>query len=274
MAESTGRIDFDSNIPYYVQLINHLKAQIKNGIWKPGDQFPGEHELGREYGVSRTVIRQALAEMEQEGLILRRKGKGTYVAQPKIAESLAQKLTGFYQDMTERGLKPVTQVLHQRVTPANERTALYLEITPGTLVVDIMRLRFVNDAPIQVVTSYIPYALCPKVAEVDLTNRSLYTFLENECGLLLSHGKRFIEAVAANESEAKLLQVKRGAPLIMLDSVSYLEDCKPVEYYHALHRGDRSRFEIELVRVRNQGNPLDELRNKVGNLPRSNDIIP
>ena len=99
-----------------------------------------------------------------------------------------QKLTGFYQDMAERGLKPVTQVLHQGVEPASEKVARYLEIEPGEKVIEILRLRFINDEPIQLVTTYIPFKLCPPLATVDLTDRSLYEFLETEAGSFLRRG--------------------------------------------------------------------------------------
>jgi GntR family transcriptional regulator len=243
-------IEFESPIPYYVQLINLLKGQIQQKIWKPGDKIPGEPELCELYGISRSVVRQALQELEDDGLILRRKGKGTFVAYPKIGESLAHKLTGFYHDMLERGLRPTTQVLHQRVIPAPEDISNTLEISPGTPVVDIRRLRSVNNEPIQLVTSYLPYALCPQLAEVDLTDRSLYDFLE-ECGLRITRGRRFIEAVEADEEAARLLHVRRGQAMVMLNSVCYLANGTPVEYYLALHRGDRTRFEVELVRVPN-----------------------
>ncbi len=82
-----------------------------------------------------------------------------------------------------------------------------------------------------------------------MTNRSLYEYLEKECDIFIDKGQRYIEAVLANEHEATLLGIERGAPLLMLDSVSFSEDGRPIEYYHALHRGDRSRFEVELVRL-------------------------
>jgi GntR family transcriptional regulator len=261
-------IDFTSNIPYYVQLIELLKDMIQGKTWKPGGKIPGELELCDSYGVSRTVVRQALRELELHGLLVARKGKGTFVAEPKINESLAQKLTGFYQDMLERGLQPVTVVLHQRVIPCPDTIAVHLQVPPGSEVIDINRVRSVDDAPIQLVNSFIPYDLCPKLATVDLTNRSLYQFLEDEGGLRIVRGRRLIEAVAANESEARLLQVDRGSPLVMLDSISYLADGRPIEYYHAVHRGDRSRFEVELVRSRNPDQPLE-----TDNLPRSNTLI-
>ena len=249
-SDPPNRINFESNIPYYVQLIALIKENLRQQVWKSGDRLPGEPELCAAYGISRTVVRQALRELELEGLIVRRKGKGTFVAEPKISEGLAQKLTGFYQDMVERGLKPVTQVLHHEVVPASARIAQYLDIPVGTAVVDIQRLRFINDEPILLVSSYLPHELCPKLATVDLTNRSLYEFLEKECGLFIARGRRYLEAVAAGETEARLLQVERGAPLVRLESISYSENGTPVEYYLALHRGDRSRFEVELVRNR------------------------
>lgn len=252
------QINFESHIPYYIQLMDILKEQIRTAKWLPGDQIPGEQELCSIYNISRTVVRQALLELELDGVINRRKGKGTFIAEPKISEGLVQNLTGFYQDMIERGLKPVTSVLHQVVVPANEKVAIFLAIQPGTEVIDIQRLRYINDEPIQLVTTYIPYAVFPPLATVDLTDRSLYAFLEKEGGIFLTRGRRYIEAVLANETEANLLDIERGAPLLMLDSVSYIESGQPIEYYHAVHRGDRSRFEVELIRVRDQSKLVQE----------------
>lgn len=244
------KINFESNIPYYIQLIDILREKVQLGIWVPGDQIPGEQDLCELYQVSRTVVRQALGELELEGVVNRRKGKGTFISQPKISEGLVQKLTGFYQDMVERGLKPGTKVLHQNVSPSNEKVARFLNIKPGDEVIDIQRLRFINEEPIQMVTTYIPFGICPALAKVDLTNRSLYEFLEQECSVFLARGIRYIEAVLANETESLLLGIERGAPLLMLDSISFSEDGQPIEYYHALHRGDRSRFEVELLKMR------------------------
>jgi GntR family transcriptional regulator len=228
--------------------MNLMQSMIQNKNWNPGTQIPAEQDLCEDCGVSRTVVRQALHELEVKGQIVSRKGKGTFVASPKISESLVQGLTGFYQDMVGRGLKPTTRVLHLRVIPCKENISQFLGIEAGSAVVDISRLRFIDELPIQLVNSFIPYSLCPQLAGVDLTDRSLYQYLEDECGLLITHGKRFLEAILASEQEAKLLQVERGAPLVMLESISYLADGLPIEYYRAVHRGDRSRFEVELVR--------------------------
>jgi GntR family transcriptional regulator len=263
-----GKINFESHIPYYIQLMDILKEMVQSGTWVPGDQIPGEQDLCELYEVSRTVVRQALRELELEGVIIRRKGKGTFISQPKISEGLVQKLTGFYQDMVERGLKPVTKVLHQNVTPANEKVARFLNIKPGEEVIDILRLRFIYEEPIQMVTTYIPFELCPALASVDLTNRSLYEFLEQECGVFIAKGIRYIEAVLANENESSLLGIERGAPLLMLDSISFSESGQPIEYYHALHRGDRSRFEVELLRMRESDTKNLELGSNFSGTPK------
>ena len=152
-------IDFDSNIPYYVQLIEVLKTGIGQGIWQPGERLPGEHELCETYGISRTVVRHALHELELEGLIIRRKGRGSFVAEPKISESLAQKLTGFHQDMTERGHNPVTEVLQLAVVSASKKVANYLALELGDPVIELERLRSVQGEAIVLVTSYLPLSL-------------------------------------------------------------------------------------------------------------------
>ena len=242
-------IDFESHIPYYHQLLEIIKIKIKEGTWSPGDRIPSEAELCDTYGVSRTVVRQALRELESENIIIRRKGKGTFVAKPKISEGLIQKLTGFYQDMTERGLVPGTKVLFQQIVPANQKIARYLDIPLGTEIVDIKRLRFIHDEPIQLVTTYIPRYLSPDLVNVELSKRSLYEYLETENGIKIARGIRYIEAVLANKEEADLLEIDEGDPLIMLDSVSYTETGQAIEYYHAIHRGDRSRFVVELIRL-------------------------
>ena len=261
-------INFESHIPYYIQLMDILKEKAHLELGSPGDQIPGEQDLCELYGVSRTVVRQALRELELEGVINRRKGKGTFISPPKISEGLVQKLTGFYQDMVERGLKPVTKVLHQNVSPSNEKVAHFLNIKPGEKVIDILRLRFINEEPIQLVTTYIPFEICPALASVDLTNRSLYEFLETEAGVFIAKGRRYIEAVLANESEAVLLGIERGAPLVMLDSISFSENGQPIEYYHALHRGDRSRFEVELLRSRESDSKTVELGQNFSDVPQ------
>ncbi|MCS6828222.1 MAG: GntR family transcriptional regulator [Caldilinea sp.] len=262
-----AHIDHFSPIPYYIQIKNIIRDLIEHGEWKAGDSLPSELELCQIFGVSRTVIRQALQELTYEGLLVRERGRGTFVAEPKLSESLVQRLTGFYQDMADRGHPPITQVLMQELVPAGPKIAAYLQVEAGAPLIRLDRLRFVKGEPIVLVSTFLPHHLCPQVMHADFTRQSLYVFLERECGLFIVRGRRFIEAVTANEYEARLLGVTKGAPLLKLESVSYLEDGKPIEYYYAFHRADRSRFEVELVRVKE---PVKSTESAA--LPRSNDL--
>ena len=103
----------------------------------------------------------------------------------------------------------------------------------------------------------------------DISDRSLYAFLEEECSIFIAYGRRFIEAVFASETEARLLEIDIGAPLILLNSVSYLEDGTPIDHCHALHQGDRSRFEVEIVRIREQ----DMINDITKNLKNNHQVI-
>jgi len=265
-------IDRNSPIPYYIQIIHILRQQIEEGNWGPGFHLPGELDLSQIFGVSRTVIRQALAELVNQGLIVRERGRGTFVTKPKIRESLVQRLTGFHHDMVDRGYEPETQVLELEITPASSRVASKLQIPEGEPVLKLTRKRSIEGVPIVLVTTYLPYKLCPGLEKEDFEKQSLYEILERKYGLSIASGRRTVEAVAANEHEAQMLKIGKGAPLILLESISYLEDGIPLEYYHAVHRGDRARFEVELVRYREVGEnrkPLGE----VADLPRGNVLI-
>lgn len=246
------RIDPLSYIPYYAQVREALREAIEQGDSTPGEQLPSEIELCRLFDVSRTVVRQALIGLEHEGLLVRRKGRGTFIARPKIGENLFQEPTGFYQDMVGKGQTVVSQVLQQHVMPSSPKVALDLQIEAGAPVIHIDRVRFINNEPIVYVSTFLPHDLCPGAAEIDLTHQSLYAYLESAYGLVIARGRRIIKAVIASEYEALLLGIATGAPLIALDSVGYLEDGTPIEQYHALHRGDRSVFLVDLIRQREE----------------------
>jgi GntR family transcriptional regulator len=270
MFEPKKKIDFSNLIPYYIQLIGILKESIENGELETGQRLPSEPELCHIYGVSRTVIRQTLQEMAYQGLIERKKGKGTFITGPKINERFVQKLSGFYQDMIDRGYKVHTQVLRNEVIPATDKVAECLKIDVNAPVYCVDRLRFVNDEPIVLVTTYLPGDKVPGLEKFDLGNQSLYAVLEREFGIVLSHGRRTIEAALASKHEASMMNIKEGDPMIVLNSITYLEDGAPIEYYHAVHRGDRSRFEVELFRIKESDELQNSVKSQASVLPASN----
>ena len=243
-------IDRSSPLPLYAQVHRGLEARLAGGEWRPGDRIPGEPERCKEYGVSRPVIRQALQELAMEGAIVRRKGLGTFVAEPKVvSRSLVHSLVGFYQDMEQMGLATETRVIEQTLLPAGEKVGARLRTDVLTPVVKISRVRSVGGHPVVLVNSFLPYALCPGLIQADLRHQSLYAFLEQEYGLRIAAGRREIEAVLASEEEGRLLEVERGAPLLRLESVSFLEDGQPMEYFNGVFL---SRFVVELGRQTNE----------------------
>lgn len=242
-------IDRDSVIPYYYQLKESMKNLIEDNELHEGEQIPSEAELCRDFGVSRTVVRQALNELVSEGLLTRRKGKGTFVARPKIIGSLMQNLYGFHKDMVGRDLNIQNKIMEYSVVESSKKTSEKLQINPGEEIFKLVRLRFVNREPIVYVTSYIPCRLCPGLADEDFSKQSLYATLEEKYGLEIARSRRTIEAVAATDDVANLLDIDSGAPLLLLKSVSFLKDGTPMEYFEAKHRGDRNGFEVELIRI-------------------------
>jgi GntR family transcriptional regulator len=242
-------IDRASPVPYYHQLKDSLKDNILSCTWLPGTTLPSEADICEAFGVSRITVRQALAELEVEGLVRRERGRGTFVAEPKIRERIVGHLTGFYEDMTAQGLEPQTRVLNKSVVEAPPSLAEILEVMPGVPLIRIERLRMISGEPVLLSVTHIPEAICPNLTSEDLEKQSLYALLEKRYGVQIARGRRVIEAIAASENDAGLLGVANGTPLVLIKSITYLSDGRPVEYYEAKHRGDRTRFEVEVVRV-------------------------
>lgn len=247
MAAIESRIRRDVPIPYYYQLMQLLQEEIDGGTWSTGEPIPSEHDLCSMYGVSRTVVRQALGTLVASGYLYRVKGKGTFIAPRKLDEKFIQRSDGFYREMTSRGLSVSSTVLEQEVVVPPPHVRHLLDLADDGQAVKIDRLRAVDGQILLFVQTFIPHQLCPDLAEQDLTDRSLYGLLRDRYDLAVASGKRTVEAVLAHPPLSSLLEVRKGAPLLKIESVSYLSNGSPLEYYEAWHRADRSKFEIEMV---------------------------
>jgi GntR family transcriptional regulator len=243
------QIDYDSPVPYYSQLKQILLEKIHQEVWKVGEALPTQIELCDQYGVSKAVVRQALKSLEDEGRITQRRGKVACVAEPKISGRLLQNLSGTFQDMIELGYYPTTKIIKNHLVPANPKVAQRMGIPEGTQVIELERLRFIKEEPFVIIVSYLPYTLCPEILHVDLTGKSLLEELKNQYGIVLTSSKRSIEAVIATEYEAKLLNVKKGAPLLLFTSASLMRGGEPVGTTEALFRGDRAKFDVEVGQI-------------------------
>jgi GntR family transcriptional regulator, N-acetylglucosamine utilization regulator len=240
------RIDRRGATPFYHQLKEILLGTIGSG-WVAGDKLPSESELCLRFGVSRTVVRQALDEMEREGLVYKIKGKGAFVTGQKFDASFAQRAAGFHESMTSRGHVVRSQILAQDLIPASVHVARVLELDVDEPVVAVDRVRSVDGVPIQVVRAWMPHRLCPGLEDVDLRDASLYAVLERRYGLRPHHGWRTIEAIAMSEADAARLSVAPASPALLVVSVTRTEAGVPFEHFSAVYRGDRSRFDIQVM---------------------------
>jgi GntR family transcriptional regulator len=242
-------IDKASTIPYYRQLKEILCEEIAQRGLRSGDRLPGDHQLCEQYGVSRPVVRQALSELQHEGVLERVKGRGTFVASQLTSQSLVQSLTGLHDDVAAMGRTLRSEVRTLQVTAADPDVAGRLEIPAGTAVVTVERLRFVDDEPWVYALSHVPAALAPDLVDQDLREQSLYALLERRYGLRLVRSRRVVEAHSASAQMARDLGLPRNGAVLKLTNVSYGTENRPVETFVAYHRGDRSRFEVELERA-------------------------
>ena len=238
-------IDRTSLIPFYHQLKSLVVEQISWDGLAPGDRLPSDHELCERYGVSRTVARQALGELESEGVLVREKGRGTFVAQPKSAQGLVQSLAGLHDDVASHGMTLRSEVRRLETVPAPVDVARDLQIATGAPVLLLERLRFISDLPWVLVTTYLPADLIGGLEQEDLEHGSLYEIMDRH-GVRPVKGRRSIEARVATAGLARDLGLAKGAAVRFLSSVGLTGAGRPVEVFHAFHRGDRTRFEVEL----------------------------
>jgi GntR family transcriptional regulator len=240
-------IDRRSPIPFYFQLTKLLTGQIESGRWAAGERLPSEPAICEQFGVSRTTVRQALAQLEAEGLIRREKGRGTFVAERRAGGWLLQSAHGFYEEAERAGHSVRSRVLRRAVKPLPPWAADALLQRPGSDGVTVERLRSMDDRLVMYVVSYFPADVAGTLLEADLETTSLYRILEERQALTVSGGRRVVEAARAERNLAKLLEVETGAPLLYVEAVSWDDRLQPFECYRAWHRADRTKIEVQVV---------------------------
>lgn len=233
-------------VPLYYQLKQNLLAQMQAGALPPGEMLPPENEMCRQLGVSRPTVRQALGELVQEGYLVRRKGKGTFVCPPPVTGRFFQRLQSFNAEMTQKGLCPSTQVLRCEKLTGRAEIAVNLGLPPGEALLHIKRLRLADCQPLVVVDTCLPYGPFRWLMHENLTHDSLYDLLEAK-GTRVDRVTRQIEAISAAPEDARLLQTEPGKAVCLVKSLASVGST-PVEYSVARYRGDRNKFTVELFR--------------------------
>jgi GntR family transcriptional regulator len=244
----TADIDRRSPIPFYFQLARLLRDAIVAGRWEPGSRIQSEPELCAQFGLSRSVVRQALATLEVEGLVRRIKGRGTFVADARSRSWLLQSSEGFFHEEVDRmGLSVTSEVLRAEVAELPAWAAGALGKSQGSRGAVLERLRWVDGRLALYVLNYLPEQLAEAVFAVDAEGGSLYEQLAARHGLRVFGGRRVLEAVSANARLAEVLDVDERAPLAHIESVSWDTDLQPFDCYQAWLRTDRMRVEIQVL---------------------------
>ncbi|KAA9029976.1 GntR family transcriptional regulator [Niallia endozanthoxylica] len=238
-------IEKNSPIPIYYQLAELIQEEIESGNLQPGDALPSEREFAEKYQISRMTVRQALNLLENNGKLYRIQGKGTFVSEQKIEKHLLG-LTSFTEDMTARGLKPSSRLLQFEIIPATLHIANQLYIKEYDPVYEIKRIRLADDVPMALETNYISANLLKGLTE-QIINQSLYAYMEAQ-SIIIESASQTIESSLAEEMEANFLKVKVGAPVMLIQRNTFLQNGTPVELVKSIYRADRYKFTIQMGR--------------------------
>ncbi len=233
--------------PLHTQIRDLLRARILDGTYQPHDKLPSEKELMDRFGVSRITVRHALSTLETEGMVFKIPGKGAFVSKPKPAQELAR-LQGFAEAMGGKGYQTCNRVEGIRSLPASAAVATAFALEPGTPVVEIRRVRYLDQLPVSFDTTYVTAAIGQRLAKEDLVTRDIYLILENDYGIAPGYADLNISAVVADEEVAARLDVRPGDPLLYLERMTYTQDGQPLELDYIHYRGDRFRYQLRIDR--------------------------
>lgn len=234
-------------VPVYYQLKEILREKIAQGVWRPGEQIPSERELSGDYQISRATVRQAINGLIDDGCVERRQGIGTYVIEPKIVQYLTR-LTGYTEDMRQRGLRPNSKVLRLELTEATPSIANHLQVEPGASVLLLERLRLAEGIPMAIETCYLNLEGAERLLEIDFEGSvSLYNVLGQQFNVVPMRTEQRMEAASCTPREQEILQIGAGSPVLKNMRVTYDQHNRVFEYALSAYRGDRYVFYVELT---------------------------
>jgi GntR family transcriptional regulator len=211
-----------------------------------GDAIPSERQLCVDLGVSRLTVRAALDDLVREGRLVRKRGSGTFVSEPKIAQELT--MTSFTEDMHRRGMVPGSRTLELRTSPAGPWLGRILHVSPSEPIVVVKRLRLADHETMAIETLHVRASLAPGLSAQDLEEHSFYELLTERYGLDVVGGLQTTEATVTNEEESEALGVPLHSPAFLFERTTRSRAGEIVEYVRSLYRGDRYRLVTELSR--------------------------
>lgn len=237
-------LDPSNPIPLYAQIKNNILEYIESNDLQPNSPLPSEREIAENFQVSRLTVRKAIENLIQEGVAFRLPGKGTFVNIPKIEQPLLV-LKSFTEAIKQEGHTPGTKLLDYEITKATKNVCNQLNLPFGSESTKVRRLRFVDNNPFSLATSYIPLKYSSEFTHENLQSESLYSLLEKLNGITLAKTNMQIDVAIADPYNALLLNIKPGSPLFYLHGTVKDQKNEVIEYFEVFYRGDRLRFSTE-----------------------------
>jgi GntR family transcriptional regulator len=211
-----------------------------------GNAIPSERQLSLDLGVSRLTVRAALDDLVREGFLVRRRGSGTFVREPKIAQELT--MTSFSEDMRRRGMRPASRTLSLATTMAGAYLGRCLHVSPSERIVVAKRLRLADGVTMAIETLHVRESLIPGLTQKDLEQKSFYELLSERYGITIVGGIQTIEPTVTNEEESEALGVPLHSPAFLFERTTRSDTDDIVEFVRSIYRGDRYKLVTELSR--------------------------
>ena len=209
-----------------------------------GEAIPAERQLGIDLGVSRLTVRAALDELVREGYLVRRRGAGTFVAEPKVAKGID--ITSFSDDMRARGLTPESRTLDLHVEMAGARLGRILHVSPSEQILSVKRLRLADGDPMAIELLHVRASLVPGLTGRDLEENSFYDLLSSRYEIAIVGGTQTVEPTVTNEEESASLGVPLHSPALLFERLTRSAAGDLVEFTSSTYRGDRYRIVTEI----------------------------
>lgn len=233
----------------YMAIYEWLSEQITSKVYRPGDKIPNESELSTMFGVHRMTVRQAIDKLVSDHMLVRKRGKGTFLLsekRPVLTRSL-ETISTFHEDIAKAGLEPRYKTLEAKIIPADETVAAQLKIAVGSDVIYLYRLMLASDVPLILERCFLPAELFPDLLDHSL-DTILYKIINTEYGMNLLHSRQEIGAVMPSDSERKLLKIGERCPCLWSEGVVFNDKGRAVEFTHVIYRGDKYSFKCSIGR--------------------------
>jgi GntR family transcriptional regulator len=238
-------------LPVYYQIKQVIKGWIVDKQFGPGEKIPSENELAERFKVSRLTVRQAIGQLSQEGFLLTKRGEGTFVTRDeRLINSYSSELIGFMEDLFYQVTRARAKFVEVRQIEAPKPIREKLELEDPADVVQIKRVRFLEEKPLTFSVNHLPLEIGTKIREGDLYKKPLLQVLEQDLGIRFSEALQTIEASFASSEVSERLMIPSGSPILFVERVMYDEKHRPIEIFQSSYRGDLYKFIVRFKKVK------------------------